>query len=391
MSPDFTKIINAAEELLSEKSDESVQIIDVEQISESDRRSLLLRIILAPNSDSLPTQLIIKQVVSDQYDPDDLESFDTHCFFGDWVGAQFLSELPDDPGHGPRFFGGDRSLGFIILEDMGTEHQSLVEPLLNGDAVFAETMLIRFAERLGQMHADTLGMVDEFRKLQNVLHPNLAASAAPSFFGQLKVDKILENLAILGNKPNPDSEKELRVVERVVANPGPFTAYIHYDPCPDNFFVQEDELRIMDFEFGQIGHALIDILYARMVFPSCWCCNRLPKKLVVRMEERYRATLASTCTVAQDASRFYKELTTICGYWMANMFQWNVEDLLKEDQEWGIATTHPRVLSRLNVFIETSEEFDHLPALRNLATEVRKRLQDEWPEAEPLPLYPAFR
>lgn len=47
---------------------------------------------------------------------------------------------------------------------------------------------------------------------------------------------------------------------------------------------------------------------------------------------------------------------------MAHMFQLGVEDILKEDQEWGIETIRPGILSRLDAFIEMSEEFGHLPA-----------------------------
>lgn len=223
----------------------------------------------APNHEPLPHQLIIKQVVVNPYDPDDLDSNDTQRFFRDWAGAQLLSESPDNPGRSPRFYGGHRGLGFIILKDLDSEHQSLVEPLLYGDAASsAEAIFLQFAERLGQMHACTLGMVDEFRKLQDALHLNLAASAAHSFDGQFQVDKILEKWAMLGCKPDRDPEEDLRMIAHVVTNPGPFTSYIHYYPCPNNFFVQGDELRIMDFECGQMGHALIDILYIRPSLPD---------------------------------------------------------------------------------------------------------------------------
>ena len=59
-------------------------------------------------------------------------------------------------------------------------------------------------------------------------------------------------------------------------NPGPFHAYIHGDPCPDNVFFIDGEMLLIDFEFGRFGHALRDALYGRMPFPTCWCCNRLP-------------------------------------------------------------------------------------------------------------------
>ncbi|MEZ4737122.1 MAG: hypothetical protein R3E79_59340 [Caldilineaceae bacterium] len=63
--------------------------------------------------------------MANTYNPDQIDSWDTQRFFRDWAGAEFLSTLPGDPHHGPRFYGGDRGLGFIILEDLGDEHHSL--------------------------------------------------------------------------------------------------------------------------------------------------------------------------------------------------------------------------------------------------------------------------
>ncbi|MEM7128374.1 MAG: phosphotransferase [Chloroflexota bacterium] len=389
MLPDFLDIVHASERLLSAQCRESIQITDVQQISEPERRNLLLRLTLAPNT-SLPTHLIVKQVVATLYNPDALESWDTQRFYCDWLGAQFLSELPNNPNHGPRFFGGHRVQGFIILEDLGSNHQSLVEPLLEGDASTATAVLIQFAQRLGQMHADTLGMDNEFTKLRQELDPEMAFPSTSSVFGQLPITKILENLTILGCEVEQNCQEEIRRINQIVANPGPFTAYIHQDACPDNFVLHESGLRIIDFECGGMGHALIDILYARIPFPSCWCCNRIPSDLVRKMEEAYRTALSKTCVAARDEGRFYKELTMLCGYLMLHMFQFDVENLLEEDEAWGIATIRSRVLSRLDAFVEASNEFGHLPALQMLATQLTGRLRAQWPESEPLPLYPVF-
>jgi len=388
---DFTEIILAAEETLSVHSEQPLQIVDVQQISEPGRRNLLLRITLAPNESSLPQQLIIKQVVTKKYDPDDLASDDTQRFYCDWAGAQFLSELLGDAALSPRFYGGHRGLGFIILEDLGSDHQSLVQPLLEGDATTAETVLLQFAELLGQMHAGTVGKHAEFAKIQTTLHPDLADCPTTFSPTQLPIALIVKNLTRLGYEPNQACQEEIRTIDQLALNPGPFTAYVHLDACPDNFFLKDDKLQIIDFECGRMGHALIDILYARMPFPTCWCCNRLPKALVRKMEEGYRTALATTCFAARDKSRFYQELTMICGYWMLRNLHFlaNLKEL--KNRGWGIATTYPRVLSRLDAFIDASNEFGHLPALHNLAVQLREHLQSQWPKAKPLPLYPAFR
>lgn len=77
-------------------------------------------------------------------------------------------------------------------------------------------------------------------------------------------------------------------------------------------------------------------------------------------------------------SRFYEELTRCCGYMLLETIS-HVEHMLTtgEDQEWGISSMRPRILSRLHAFVDVVDEFGHLPAMRDIADEVRKRLNEE--------------
>lgn len=387
---EFKIIVSAAEEVLSDTHG-PIRIVDVERISEEERRNLLLRIRLDTPPKDGPETLIIKRVVADEYNPDDVASWHTQRFFNDWVGAQFLSSLPGDPGHGPRFYGGHRALGFIILEDMGREHRSLVEPLLGGDAAETEAVLLQFTQRLGQMHSDTLGQAHEHRQLLRALHPGIEVAPHGSDHHQIQAEPFIEKLRTLNVTPEEGCAADLDTLAASLRDPGPFTAYIHGDPCPDNFFLQERELRIMDFEFGRMGHALLDIAYGRMIFPTCWCCNRVPSHIVTRMEATYREVLAHNCPAAQDDAQFYQALTYVCGYWLCNTLNWMLEEAVKKDHTWGITTVRPRILARLEAFIETSNEFKQLPALRGTANRLLDELRTRWSDVEPLPLYPAFR
>src|SRR5688572_28605371 len=150
---EFAPIIVRAERVLSHTLGREVRLADVSRLSEDDRRNLLLRCrdVSGSSSDSF----IIKKVVADTYNPEDVESFDTQRFFTDSVGAEFLSGALNTP-RSLRFYGGDRSLGFFILEDLG-EHRSLVEPLLEEDASSAERALLSYSACLGSVHAGTIG------------------------------------------------------------------------------------------------------------------------------------------------------------------------------------------------------------------------------------------
>ena len=150
-------------------------------------------------------------------------------------------------------------------------------------------------------------------------------------------------------------------------------------------------MRLIDFEFGRFGHALMDGTYGRMLFPTCWCANRLPSALVSRMETVYRAELVKGCPEAQEDRIFEGALVRVCGFWLLSTLNRDLEHALDADRTWGIATIRQRLLARVETFIMTAEEYDHLPALRGMASRLLEVLHKAWHETHPLPLYPAFQ
>lgn len=165
----FTPIIAAAERLLSNELGSSIQLTKVERLSKKGRRNLLLRCHCLSDS-GLPSSLIIKKVAANSYDPEDTNSWDTMGFFRDWMGSQFLTTIPSQFNHSPHFYGGNRELGFIILEDV-KHRSSLVEPMLGEDRSLAEEILLKYATCLGQLHADTMGKAAEFEELFRTISP----------------------------------------------------------------------------------------------------------------------------------------------------------------------------------------------------------------------------
>ena len=129
---DYSAVVAVAQSILSSRFDDRIEVSQVDRLSANDRRNLLLRCTIRGGTDRAPTSVIIKQVVAGNHEdnqgdyiPSDITSWHTLRFFSDWAGAQFVSEAAPDAGHGPRFYGGDLELGFIVMEDLGSEHQSL--------------------------------------------------------------------------------------------------------------------------------------------------------------------------------------------------------------------------------------------------------------------------
>jgi hypothetical protein len=380
-------VLAAAGGVLSNTFGRDVCLGDSSRISDDGRRNLLLR--ARDLSGGSPGSFIIKKVVAEAYNPEDAASWDTRRFSSDWVGAEFLSSILPAP-RTPRFYGGDYSLGFFILEDLG-EHRSLVEPLLEEDAAGAEKALLSFSACLGSLHASTIGQSGRFEELVRAISPQIEMFAhAATGLGE-RVNQLQAYLDGLGVRPVTGLAGELEALVTAIENPGPFLSYVHGDPCPDNVFWNGKELRVIDFEFGGLGHALLDAAYGRMFFPSCWCANRVPSGLVSRMETVYRDELGKGCPEAQEHRIFEVALTTVCGFWLVNTLSRHLAPAIEADRTWGIGTMRQRVLARLEAFIMTAEECDQLPALRSMANRLQELLHTTWADTLPLPLYPAFQ
>src|SRR5579859_689830 len=68
--------------------------------------------------------VIVKRVKEEwsagPYDPTTTDPANcSHALLNDWAAAAFLSHLPGRPPLGPKLYGGDRTAGMIVLEDLG--------------------------------------------------------------------------------------------------------------------------------------------------------------------------------------------------------------------------------------------------------------------------------
>jgi hypothetical protein len=385
----FDALISEAERILSGIFGSPIHFTNVERLSEPERRNLILRCISTETSD-LPSRFVIKKVEADSYHPEDPNSWDSQRFFSDWVGSQSLSSLGEGLNHGPHFYGGNRELGFIVLEDMG-QHRSLVEPLLHESRDSAEAALLRYSTCLGKLHADTANRYGAFDELFHAVSPNGKTFARTERDVDDDIQKLQSSLDNLGIRTEPAFLQEVKEIRNTVVHPGPFLAYIHGDPCPDNVFDSPEQMRLIDFEFGHYGHALVDAVYGRMIFPTCWCANRLPRSIVMQMENRYRGELMQGCPQAQEDSVFEGALVTVCGYWLLDTLEWHLERALQDDHRWGLASHRQRILARLEAFMTTADDFGQLSAVYGTAGRLREVLGERWPETPPLPLYPAFQ
>ena len=140
-------------------------------------------------------------------------------------------------------------------------------------------------------------------------------------------------------------------------------------------------------------HALNDGARARSNFPTCWCVCRLPADTIRRVEAIYRAELSRGCPAAADLKLFNRELVRACASWALASFEFydEVGSIWERDRSWGTSTTRQRAIARLELLAEATAAFGELEALGTTAARLARRLQELWPDVEPMPLCPAFR
>ena len=377
----FVSLRIAAEQILSTALNCQIRLDRLERMTEAGRRNLLLRCWIEP-IENLPASFIIKKVEGD-YSPEHCDSADTKRIFNDWTGTKFLNKVSPQLHHSPHFYGGDRRLGLIVIEDVQHRH-SLVESLLGRDRALAEWALLQYATCLGQLHRDTVGKVEEFERLYRTLAPGIEFARA-----SLNIQQLQSKLGSVAIELGSHWLQDVETINNMLLHPGEFLTYVHTDACPDNV-LDTGKLRLIDFETGRFDHAFIDAACSRMMFPSCWCSKALPLNLVRKIEHTYRAILSETCPNLENDRVFETALVNACGMWLLYTILRHLEPALAKEQDFGISTIRQRILARLQTFIDLSTELERLVGLRDVSNRLLDTLSKRWSDVPELPLYPAF-
>src|SRR5207248_2722089 len=210
----------------------------------------------------------------------------------------------------------------------------------------AEEGLVMLAECVGRMHAETIGCQERYWQCRDALGPRPDWKRWTPLEERRKA--LQDGFAAIGIEPAAGFEAEFRQLAAAMADPGPFLAYVHGDPCPYNCRIADGRLRLFDFETSGFRHAMLDAAYGRITFPTCWCVNRLPAHIAPMMEAAYRAQLVDACPAAADERRFHQEIVHCCAAWMILSGTWILDEVHKDDWSWGLSTWRQRVLLRLD-------------------------------------------
>jgi len=393
-------ILKEAHALLTTYFKSNLTISSVQILSEPERRNGLLRLTLESKTSSLIKSVILKQYVAEKNPQGDQEAFN-RCA-RDWSAHLFLEALGEKEPLVPKLYGGSVEQRFIILEDLGQEHVSLVDALTSSNKQEAKSALERYTIQMAKLHGlahlnfKNYNLIFNKFKSVNTLENNGYDNAIR------EIVPVLNNLGIILNS---DMKSEIKRVLKILKEPSEFTTLIHGDLCPDNVFddPQNNKLRIIDFEWSSLSNALLDGVYIRMNMPTCWCAKAFPEELILELELVYQQELAKNIPAASDNKLYRESYSAACAYWML----WNItaiNEIWDKDSDLSNPQFHklhknwrpeyqlrrPRVLSRLEAFIKISHQYDSLPHLREMATLVLNQLQRIWPGVNPMGLYRAF-
>lgn len=377
-----------AERVLSELWGNKISLGQNEKLGGSNR-SNVYRFPVLPGSTELPKSIVVKQareLTNESYDPEGTEG-PAWRLFNDWAGLQFLTELAGADSPTPQFYGGDREAGIVILEDLGQGTQ-LDHLLLGNDSKAAEHGLLGLMTALGRLHALTIGHQSTFEALRDRLGPRVKKASYKDIVAQQQ-QAFLQFIDGANVRLRSNLTSDFKTLEGFLNPDNPFMAYSHHDPCPDNCLFVGQTMKLLDFEFSGFRHALLDGVYGRIHFPTCWCVNRLPDHVYHQMEQVYRQELAQGCPEVLDDEVFNRVLVEACTWQMLRSLFIGV---LEEDGQWGISTHRQRALLRLSQVAEITQEVGHLKELGATAGDLAETLHQEWAIGlDEMPLYPAFR
>lgn len=383
------ELAEAVTEILEQASGGKVRLGEATDLGGSNR-SEVWRLQLTKKPEGVPSSVIVKQAHAtgeEVYDPE-TPTMPALTLFNEWASLQFLGEVFADAPLAPTFYGGDRELGFFISEDLGSGKR-LDTFLLDKDAEAAERALLEYASLQGRMHAGTAKHLKEFETRRNALGPR-DFDSDPFYKYDWLASTLKQICETLDVSLMRGTLTDLAELQKNLLENKPFPAFTQSDCCPDNCVWVGDKLRLLDFEGGGAKPALLDGVYGRMLFPTCWCASQIPLEIITKMETDYRTELKRGFSQATHDKHFYPAVVEACVFWVLSNLNLLFADVVEKDVTMKLASVRQRLLARTQIAAEATAEYQHLEAIGKTFSRIAQKLGENWPETEKLPLFPAF-
>jgi hypothetical protein len=372
-SLDLEDVLARAAAALSRASGRKTSLDEVQPISDEERRNLIVRA-TARDSDGNATAVIVKATRAPDYDPAAEDALRASGLVREWVATAYI---------GGKLLAGDAERGIMVLRDLGPGLQSLVDPLRRGTARQAEDALTSYAMALADLHTRTVDCLDAYRATCDAV---FGPRPHQPIGWRVEADAGIIAGA-LGHMPPAD---ELALLTSRLRHPGPWLSLVHGDPCPDNALIVDGRVHLIDYEWARPSHALLDGIYWRIGFPTCWCAGRTPPDVAARVDAVYRQAVGRAIPLALDDRAFQTELVYLAAVWLFTGLSWRLVRALERDDRWGLWSVRGRLLWYLEHVIAMTAAAGLLPGVHQSAQAWLAILRSRWPETRPLGYFPAF-
>jgi hypothetical protein len=145
-------------------------------------------------------------------------------------------------------------------------------------------------------------------------------------------------------------------------------------------------VRLLDFEYAAIRHALYDALFWTLVCP-------FPEELIDRADAAYRMELSRTCLAAADLATYRDARATVAAWRTLSLLRWLPPSLLAADQPWAPGVSgRQAVLWHLTRFDVVASGAPALAPLVETLARLGRSLSARWQgHVDPAALWRAFR
>ncbi len=324
------------------------------------KKKRIFRCWVADGPSSLPEVFLVKMArhtKRESYNPnqDSVES-PAWKLFNEWAALQFLSQIDSTRTLAPQFIAGDAIQGLIAFEYVPKAH-TFRDILRNANAHEQKHALLAHAQTIGRMHGATYGKKNEWLSIRTSL--GTYHQADPDAFDGIL--RSFRRLAAFVEQPvSVAVETELSELKEMLSDAEPFSALRHVDIAPQNYLSLNDGVKLVDFEYSDYGHFLLDAPFGPYSFSVRWECD---ERLTREIENVYRTELSSNFRGARDDAIYYKGVLAAWIYWLLRLGP------IPNKRESAIKGTNA-LARRCEALARLSREINYLPRIGSLLEQV---------------------
>ncbi len=358
------------------------------EILKSGRFAKVYRLNLAQAPVNAPETVVVKRILMPDAAgsrPED-QAGSQQRFQNEWAGLTLLSGMEKTRVVVPTLIAARQQAGILVMAEVAGS-ATLDQLLLGADPDAAKQGLLDMCVTLAVLHAGTSNLKQQYESVIAEAGPAVV-SPSPAQQCRYTLESVRGLAVALGVNAARGVDDEIEGLKSFFHGDGAFIGLLHNDACPDNFVTTDSGMKVWDFGFSSFGQFLVDGVYARMLFPSCWCVNRIPASVLNEMESAYRQRLATVIPEAMDDKLYGRSMVEACAYLVTDMLLQGLPDATRK---WGTATMGQRYVARFEAFADTAAQINHMTASGELFRDMAEALRTRWPDTDlELPLFPAF-